>query len=335
MILNPILNKHLKKSMQTLLTSESFGFKVKEPLVLECGETLRDLRIRYNTWGELNADKTNVVWIFHALTANSDPSEWWGNFFPEGSPINPAKDFIICANVLGSCYGSTEPLSFDFPLITIKDIVEGHKRLKNHLGIDKIKLGIGGSLGGQQLLEWAAQETDLFEVIVPIATNAKHSAWGIAFNETQRMAIEADPKNGLETARAIAMLSYRHYDTYEVTQTDIDGRKDEFSASSYQRYQGQKLSNRFSPYSYYSLSKAMDSHDVGRHLGGVGNALNMIKSKAIVIGLDTDILFPISEQEFITKNIPNSSLHVISSLYGHDGFLIETEQINDILRKEL
>ena len=321
--------------MQTLLTSKSFGFKVEEPLVLECGETLRDLRIQYTTWGDLNADKSNVVWIFHALTANSDPSEWWENFFPEGSPINPAKDFIVCANVLGSCYGSTEPKGFDFPLITIRDIVEAHKRLKDHLGIEKICLGIGGSLGGQQLLEWAVQEPDLFEVIVPIATNAKHSAWGIAFNEAQRMALRADPINGLETARAIAMLSYRHYDTYEVTQTDQDGRKDDFSASSYQRYQGEKLSKRFSPYSYYFLSKAMDSHDVGRHFGGVEKALNRIQSRTITIGLDTDILFPIHEQELLTQHISNGSLHVISSLYGHDGFLIETEQINDILQKEL
>ncbi|WP_425392876.1 homoserine O-acetyltransferase family protein [Ekhidna sp.] len=320
--------------MQTQHKSKSFGFKVEEPLVLECGETLRDLRIQYTTWGELNTEKSNVVWVFHALTANSDPSEWWENLFQEGSPINPTKDFIICANVIGSCYGSTEPKDYDYPLITVRDIVEGHKQLKKHLKIDSIKLGIGGSLGGQQLLEWAVQEPDLFEVIIPIATNAKHSAWGIAFNETQRLALKADPANGLDTARAIAMLSYRHYGTYEKTQTDQDGRREDFSASSYQRYQGEKLRKRFSPYSYYVLSKAMDSHDVGRHFGGLENALQRIQSKAIVIGLDTDLLFPVSEQEFIAKHVSNSALHVISSLYGHDGFLIETEQINNILKNE-
>ena len=321
--------------MQARHKSKSFGFKVEEPLVLECGKTLRDLRIQYNTWGKLNSDKSNVVWIFHALTANGDPSDWWKNLFEADSPIHPDKDFIICANVIGSCYGSTEPEDYDFPLITVRDIVEGHKQLKKHLGIDKIKLGLGGSLGGQQLLEWAVQEPDLFETIVPIATNVKHSAWGIAFNETQRMALKADPKIGLETARAIAMLSYRHYGTYEKTQTDSDGRKEEYSASSYQQYQGEKLRKRFSPYSYYTLSKAMDSHDVGRHYGGVKEALNRIQSKAIVIGLDTDILFPASEQEFIANHVSNSSLHVISSIYGHDGFLIETDQINNILKKEL
>ncbi|WP_370090132.1 homoserine O-acetyltransferase [Ekhidna sp.] len=321
--------------MQTRHSVKSFGFKVEEPLVLECGETLRDLRIQYTTWGELNTDKSNVVWIFHALTANSDPSEWWESLFTKESPINPDKHFIVCANIIGSCYGSTEPKRLDFPLLTIRDIVEPLKLLKHHLGIVKIKLGIGGSMGGQQLLEWAVQEPNLFETIVPIATNAKHSAWGIAFNEAQRLALKADPENGLVAARAIAMLSYRHYHTYEKTQTDSDGRSDDFSASSYQRYQGEKLKKRFSPFSYYTLSKAMDSHDVGRHFGGVENALSRIESKTIAIGLDTDILFPVAEQKFIAKNTKLGSFHEISSLYGHDGFLLETDQINTILKTEL
>ena len=322
--------------MQEILKSRFFGFKVEEPLILESGDTLRDLRIQYTTWGNLNSDKSNVVWVFHALTANSDPSEWWRELFEAGSPINPNKDFIICANVIGSCYGSIEPQSFDFPLITVADIVNAHKLLKNHLGIRRIKIGIGGSLGGQQLLEWVAQEPDLFEFIIPIATNAKHSAWGIAFNEAQRMALrQADLKKGLEAARAIAMLSYRNYETYQKTQTDINGRLESFSASSYQQYQGKKLSDRFSPFSYYSLSKAMDSHDIGRHYGGVEKTLKRIKSKTIAIGLDTDVLFPISEQKEIAFGVPDGSFHLINSLYGHDGFLLETKQINEILKKEL
>ncbi|MEQ9466254.1 MAG: homoserine O-acetyltransferase [Ekhidna sp.] len=315
--------------------SETHSYKVEEPLVLECGKTLRDLRVQYTTWGQLNGEKSNVFWIFHALTANSDPSDWWENLFSEGSPIHPDKDFIVCANIIGSCYGSTEPKNYDFPTLTIRDIVEPLKQLKNHLGIAKIRLGIGGSMGGQQLLEWAVQEPDVFETIVPIATNAKHSAWGIAFNEAQRMALQADSEKGLDAARAIAMLSYRHYNTYVETQTDRDGRRDEFSASSYQRYQGEKLRKRFSPFSYYTLSKAMDSQDVGRHYGGLEQALGRIQSRTIAIGLDTDILFPVAEQEFIANHTPNSSFHIISSLYGHDGFLLETSQINEILKKEL
>ncbi|MEM7296865.1 MAG: homoserine O-acetyltransferase [Bacteroidota bacterium] len=322
--------------MQTIQqTFNSVSYKVEEPLILENGQILRDLRIHYTTHGELNESKTNVVWVFHALTANSDPIGWWPGVVGEGTFIDPDKDFIICANMLGSCYGSTEPTSYDFPLLTIGDLVRAHKELKDHLGIRKVKIGIGGSMGGQQLLEWAVQEPDLFENMVLLATNAKHSAWGIAFNEAQRMALRLDGQKGIEAARAIAMLSYRNYITYEHSQTDNDHRLNDYSASSYQNYQGQKLAKRFSPISYYYLSKAMDSHDVGRYFQSSESALNRIRSKTIVIGLDTDLLFPISDQQFIAEHIPNASLHVITSNYGHDGFLTEAKEITKILIKEL
>lgn len=317
--------------------SKSLGFKVEEPLVLECGKTLRDLRIRYTTYGKLNDDKSNVVWVFHALTANSDPAEWWAGLVGANQLINPDQYFIICANTLGSCYGSTEPLDFDFPQLTIRDLVEAHKKLRDHLGIGRIQIGIGGSMGGQQLLEWAVQEPELFQNIVPIATNAKHSAWGIAFNETQRMAIRSasNPEDGLKVARAIAMLSYRHERTYNATQSDADGRIDEFSASSYQRYQGTKLSRKFSPYSYYYLSKVMDSHHLGAGKKGMEQALSKVRSNAIVIGIETDMLFPLHEQKYIASHLPRASFYSIESLYGHDGFLIETDKISEILRTAL
>ncbi len=316
--------------------SDSFSIKVDRSLDLEGGDTLQDLKIHYHTVGELNADKSNVVWIFHALTANSDPLEWWPEMIEPGNPIDPDQHFIVCANVIGSCYGSTEPKTFDFPLLTVRDLVSAHQILRDHLGIEKIHIGMGGSLGGQQLLEWAVQEPDLFEIIVPLATNARHSAWGIAFNEAQRMALKNDDlEKGLESARAIAMLSYRNYETYDTTQTDTDHRIDDYSASSYQNYQGEKLRKRFSPYSYYFLGKAMDSHDVGRHYGGCERALNRIQSRVISIGIFSDLLFPISEQEFISKHTPNSAFYGIESLYGHDGFLLETDQINNILKKEI
>ena len=320
----------------TQYISESRGFKVEEPLILECGKALRDLRIHYTTYGDLNADKSNVIWVFHALTANSEPFDWWKGLVGENDFINPKEHFIVCANMLGSCYGSTEPTDFEFPLITIRDMVDAHKLLKIHLGILRIKLGIGGSMGGQQLLEWAVQKPELFETIVPIATNAKHSAWGIAFNEAQRMAIRTakNASEGLETARAIGMLSYRNYETFDATQSDEDDRTDKYSASSYQRYQGIKLRQRFSPFSYYYLSKAMDSHNVGIRRDGPANALKKVKSKAIVIGVETDILFPLHEQKFIFDKIPDSTFYPIQSLYGHDGFLIETDQIAAILKKE-
>ena len=323
--------------MQTIqFKSNSVNYKVEEPFILESGHALQDLRIQYTTYGELNSDKSNVVWVFHALTANSHPDEWWPELIGEGHFVDPNKHFIVCANLIGSCYGSTEPASFDFPLITIRDMVNGFKLLKNKLEIEKIQIGIGGSMGGQTMLQWTVDEPDLFETIVPIATNAVHSAWGIAFNESQRMALKNDDlEKGLEAARAIALLSYRGYETYQLTQTDLDNRSDNFSASSYQQYQGQKLFKRFSPYSYYTLSKAMDSHNVGIGYDSIGEALKRIKSFALVIGIESDILFPPSEQKFITSNIPNAIFKSIESKYGHDGFLIETEQIEKLLFQHL
>lgn len=315
--------------------SRKVSLEVLEPLVLECGDALQDLRIHHTTYGNLNASKSNVVWVFHALTGSSDVADWWPGLIGEGKTFDPEHDFVICANMLGSCYGSTEATSFDFPLITIKDMVKAHKLLHKDLGLGKIRVGIGGSMGGQQLLEWAMQEPELFENIVPLATNAVHSPWGIAFNEAQRMALKGDPEGGIKTARAIGMLSYRSVEIYSEKQTDTDDRLDDFSASSYQRYQGEKLQKRFSPFSYYSLSRSMDSHNLARDRGTIEEALSRIKSNAVVIGIESDLLFPIHEQELIAKHIPNSSFHRIPSKYGHDGFLVEMERISEILRDAL
>ena len=322
--------KLLKKEFTERLTTKTL--KVSDKILLESGKYLSNVNIRYSTVGRLNADKSNVVWVFHALTGSSDFTDWWDGFIAEGSPVNPEKDFVICANILGSCYGTTGPKNEEFPFITIGDIVSVHKILRNHLGISNVKLGIGGSMGGQQLLEWAIQEPTFFDAIVPLATNAIHSPWGIAFNEAQRMALGGIDKGyGLEVARAIAMLSYRHYDTFEATQKDVDGRWDGFKASSYQRYQGEKLRKRFTSETYVTLSKAMDSNNLGRNMISVEHALSTIKSKALVIGIDTDILFPIAEQEFLAKHIPNSKFEVVNSQYGHDGFLVETKTINQLI----
>lgn len=306
--------------------------KVEVPLLLASGQELENIKICYTTYGRMNATKSNVVWVFHALTANSNPVEWWPGLIGENEVINPEKHFIICANMLGSCYGTTGPKNMQFPQITISDMVALHRILCSHLEIDQIYLGIGGSMGGQQLLEWAVQEPSMFTHIVPMATNAVHSAWGIAFNEAQRMALEnIDSARGIETARAIAMLSYRHYDGYEARQTDVDERWNGFSAASYQRYQGEKLRKRFTLPSYYYLSQAMDSHHLGRHYVSIESALSRIQSRALVIGLDTDILFPPQEQALLAKHIPNAELAIIPTLFGHDGFLVEAQKITNLI----
>jgi homoserine O-acetyltransferase len=235
-----------------------------------------------------------------------------------------------------------------FPLITIKDVVRSHQILQKHLGNQQILLGIGGSMGGQQATEWAILDTHLFKNTCIIAANAQHSPWGIALNEAQRMALEADPTfftdapnagaKGLEAARAIGMVSYRSYYTYQKTQTETDDRFDGFKAASYQRYQGKKLVSRFDAKCYYSLSKTMDSQHVGRNRGGVMAALATIKARTLVVGIQSDLLFPVSEQQFLAAHIPNATLCVIDSPYGHDGFLIEWEQLTrvliDFLRKD-
>ena len=331
-------------------------FHADKSLTLESGSILPTYHLAYTTYGKLNNAKDNVVWIFHALTANSEAAEWWPGLVGEEKLFDPEKYFIVCVNMPGSCYGSTGPLDknpqtgeiyyHDFPFFTPRDMIRSYQPLKEFLGIEKIKIGIGGSMGGQQLLEWAIEEPDLFETIFPIATNARHSAWGIAFNASQRMSIEADgtwkeknPRAGMEgmkAARSIALISYRHYETYHASQSEhhID-KIENYKSESYQKYQGEKLGKRFNAFSYYFLSKGMDSHNVGRGRGSIENALHNIKAKTCAIGITTDILFPANEQQFIAENIDGAEFFTINSLYGHDGFLLEYEQIEKIIKEAL
>ena len=327
--------------------------KIDRPFVLENGAILPDLTIAYTTYGRLSEKQDNVIWICHALTANSEPHDWWSGLVGEGRLFDPESYYIVCANMLGSCYGSSGPQSTDpatghsygrsFPQVTIRDMVKCHRILQGHLGIERILLGMGGSMGGQQVLEWAIADPSIFECICLIATNAQHSPWGIAFNEAQRMALKADPTfasedpdggaAGLEAARAIGMLSYRSYATYRNTQQDETNEKlDDFRASSYQRYQGVKLRKRFHAYAYYILSKAMDSHNVGRGRASIGKALQKITAKTAVIGIETDILFPVQEQRFLAEHIPDAFLEIIESPYGHDGFLVEYDKIAGVIK---
>ncbi|MDE3214211.1 MAG: homoserine O-acetyltransferase [Bacteroidota bacterium] len=327
-------------------------FQYPRDFRLESGRTLPGYHIAYTTLGEMNAQKDNVVWIFHALTANSDPAEWWPGLVGSGKLFDPERDFIICANMPGSCYGSLGPLDpnpetgspyfHDFPFFTPRDMIRAYQPLKAELGIERVRVGIGGSMGGQQLLEWAIEEPDFFENIFPLATNAQHSPWGIAFNASQRMSIEADatwreprPEAGMEgmkAARSIALLSYRHYDTYQSTQNEVEeGKTDQFRSESYQRYQGEKLAKRFNAFSYYFLSKGMDSHNVGRNRGGIAEALGRVKARTLVIGIENDVLFPVSEQQYIASLVPGGRFKAIQSLYGHDGFLLESGQIQEII----
>jgi len=335
------------------MTVNPIYYKHKDGLVLESGQLLPELTIAYHTYGELNPQKNNVVWVCHALTANSDVFDWWSGLFGDNDFFNPKEHFIVCANILGSCYGSTGPLSInpgnedvyhhEFPQLTVRDLVAAHELLRLELGIEKIHTLIGSSLGGMQALEWSYNLNGNLDHLVFLASNAQHSPWGIAFNESQRMAIALDPSwkestdeaglDGMKAARSIALLSYRNYQTYQDTQSESDhDKQDDFRASSYQNYQGVKLANRFNAYSYWHLSKIMDGHNIGRGRISPEKALSQIKVKTLVIGVESDLLFPIEEQKFIARNIPNAQYAEISSLYGHDGFLLEQKQLTKVIQ---
>lgn len=293
-----------------------------------------------------------MVWVFHALTANSDPSEWWPGLVGSGQLIDPAKYFIVCVNMPGSCYGSSGPLEnnpatgaaylYDFPFFTTRDMIRAYEPLRISLGIKQIFLGLGGSMGGQQLLEWAIESPGLFQHVVPIATNAFHSPWGKAYNAAQRLCIEADPTwgtrspqaglDGMKVARSVALLSYRHPETYQLFQDDGDTTGlGPYKSESYQRYQGEKLARRFNAFSYYKLSQGMDAHHIGRGRGGAARALALITAKCCVIGIQQDLLFTASDQAFLAAHIPGAKLHMIPSAYGHDGFLLEFDAIKTLI----
>ncbi len=335
------------------MNKQTLTYHYKGKLQLESGKNIRDFALAYTTIGSLNAKKDNVVWIFHAMTANSDPSDWWEVMVGGNKFFDPANHFIVCVNMPGSCYGSVNPLSTnpdsgeiyyrDFPFFTPLDMARAYEQLRVSLGIESIWMGIGGSMGGQQLLAWACEQPSLFTNIVPIATNAFHSPWGKAFNASQRMCIEADSTwkenipnagmEGLKVARSIALISYRHYDTYGKTQQDTDKAIENTRSESYQKYQGEKLAKRFNAWSYYMLTKTMDSHHLGRGVMEAEEKLGKIQSKTLVIAISSDLLYPVVEQEYLAKHIPGAKLEIIDSFYGHDGFLLEDEKLTKILKQ--
>jgi homoserine O-acetyltransferase/O-succinyltransferase len=321
-------------------------FQFNQPFTLESGRQLDGLKITYSDYGSKTAKR--VIWVCHAMSGSSEVLEWWPGLFGHGQLFDPADQRIICANIIGSCYGSTGPAELDdpaqFPLITIKDLANAHALLADDLGLQKIDVLIGASLGGQQAIEWSLLQPHRFEKLILIATNAVHSPYARAFNEVQRLAIEADItyglKNGgeagLKAARAIAMISYRSYTDFNLKQNETANKMDDYKAASYVRYQGQKFIERFNPYSYYVLTKAMDSHDIQRgRAGSYEEILSHVKSRTLVIGIDSDSLFPLHEQRLLAGAIPNAHLGVIKSPHGHDSFLIDYEKLQNFISEFL
>ncbi|GAB4130087.1 MAG: homoserine O-acetyltransferase [Ignavibacteriales bacterium] len=349
------------------------------PFKFESGEELKHLQIAYQTYGELNNDKSNVILICHALTGNahaagilmetesddnSSPdllgkysklyhgkSGWWDELIGIEKVFDTRKYFVICSNIIGSCYGtsgpttihSTKPFRMSFPQVTIRDMVRVQKGLIDYLGIKKILSVVGGSLGGMQAFEWALMYPDIVESIIPIATSVQHSPWAIALNKLSREAIMQDPNwmngnyetqpvSGLSIARKLAMISYRSYDSFQQRfSRNKNHSKDKFLIETFLDHHAEKLLERFDANAYIYLSKAMDENDIAKNRGSLSEVLSSIKQKTMVIGISSDILYPPAEQKSFQALIPNSVYREINSIHGHDAFLIEFEQLTKFI----
>ncbi len=324
------------------------------PLELELGGRLPAVTVAYRTWGTLDADGANAVVVCHALTGSADADLWWTRLFGPGRALDPARDFIVCSNILGSCYGTTGPASVDpatglpwhgtFPAITVRDMVRVQHDLGRRLGVRRVRMVIGGSLGGMQALEWGLMYPEVVGSMVFIASTARHSAWAIGLGEAQRQAVLADPRwrdgrypeadppaAGLAAARAMAMLSYRSFPSFEERFARRTQAADLYAIESYLRYQGQQLVDRFDAASYVALTRAMDTHDVSRGRGDFEEVLRAVRQPTLVVSIDSDVLYWPAEQREVARLVPGARLAVMDSIHGHDAFLIDVDRLNDMV----
>lgn len=329
-----------------------------QPLALEMGGTLDAFTLAYRTWGTLSETADNAVIVCHALTGSADADEWWSDLFGAGRALDPTRDFIVCSNVLGGCYGSTGPASPGpdgvaygrrFPALTIRDQVAAQMLLADALGIRGIELVIGGSMGGLQVMEWALLDPARVRSIAVIAASARHSAWCISWSETQRLALRADPlfrdgdyapesppTAGLGAARAIAMTSYRSPLTLGQRYGRADGATvfgdrarapDDFAVRAWLRHHAESFNARFDANCYLCLIDAMDRHDIGRGRGGVEAALRRIVQPTLVVAVSSDALYVPADQIAICEHLADGDFVEIASDHGHDGFLIDAALI--------
>lgn len=344
------------------------------PFALEGGGRLSNITIAFETWGDLDAAATNAVLVCHALTGDSHaagpsgpghPTDgWWDPLIGPGRALDTDRLFVVCANVLGGCQGTTGPASVNpdtgrpygssFPVVTIRDIVRTQARLADHLGVERWLAVVGGSMGGMQALEWGVMFPDRMRAIVPIATTVAASAWQIAYSSAGRRAIATDPKwrggdyydaapgdgphEGLGVARALAQITYRSDPVFQ----HRFGRElsrplgtfdlwEDFEVERYLRYHGEKLARRYDANSYLIVNKAMDLHDLGRGRGGVHRALERIRVPVLTMSISSDTLYPPHQQLDLCDGLRAAGGecdHVmVDSPQGHDGFLLETDEI--------
>jgi homoserine O-acetyltransferase len=313
---------------------------------LASGESLPRLSLAYRTWGTPSPARDNAVVVCHALTGSADADHWWSALFGPGHALDPERDFVVCANVLGGCYGSTGPSSpgpdgrpwrSRFPAITVTDIVRSQQHLLDALGVTSIRLVVGGSLGGMQALEWALLDPRV-EAAAVIAAPARHDAWAIAWSEAQRTALAAapwrgrGPDAGLAAARAVAMVSYRAADGLGARFGRRPGERNAFAVQDWLAHHGRTLTARFDRHTYRVLLDAMDAHDVGAGRGGVERALGTLARPVLVLGIRGDTLYPRGEIAALAEALPQGELAWLETPHGHDGFLIEAAEVNALVR---
>lgn len=352
-----------------------------EHLPLQRGGVLGPVTLAYETWGTLNKERTNAILITHALTGNAHAHDverpddvkaaWWNPLIGPGRPIDTTRYFVVCSNVLGSCYGSTGPSSVDprtghpygmrFPVITIRDMVRAQRALLDYLGVQELALVVGGSIGGQQALEWAVTYPELVRRVGVVAATAALTAQAVAFSEVERQAIMADPcwqggdyepgqgpTTGLAIARMLAMITYQSEEAMELRFSrrqarntiveppshagDLGGR---FDVEGYLYYQGEQLARRFDANSYLYLSRAMDLYDVSEGYPSLDAALSRLRSKALFVGIRSDFLFPAARVHALAERVRalggDATYVELDSPHGHDAFLKEWTQMTDAL----
>ncbi|HWI63341.1 MAG TPA: homoserine O-acetyltransferase [Symbiobacteriaceae bacterium] len=353
----------------------------QNPLPLDCGRQLTDVTLCYERFGVLNEAGDNAVLVCHALTGDShvagkyDPSDrkpgWWDQAVGPGKAIDTERYFVVCANVLGGCQGSTGPASInpetgrpyglDFPLVTTRDMVRAQARLLDQLGVRQLHAVIGGSLGGMQTLQWAVTFPDRVRAIVPIGGAGRFHPQGIAFNEVQRQAILNDPgflggqyygtpgpEKGLATARMLGMITYRSDESmwHQFGRSIRDGRSElpaqadfagiTYEVESYLRYQGDALVRRFDANSYLYLSRAMDLQDLGRGFSSYAAAHAAIRARVLSIGIRSDLLFPTYLQretvDLVRAAGGDAAYIELDSPWGHDAFLVDFQLIAEPLK---
>lgn len=344
----------LPEYLQAQIAADTQFLRVPGDFLLESGEVLPDVEIAYRTWGDrANADD-HAILICHALTGSADVEAWWPDIIGEGKTFDPARDFVICANILGSCYGSTGPVSCkpgsderyraDFPSISVRDMVELQRILLDELGVDFVELVTGPSLGGMQALEWALMYPERIGSVVPIGVGGRHSAWCIGISEAQRAAIAADPNwndgyysddappgQGLAAARMMAVCTYRSWRSFDERFGRDLRTQEQYQVQSYLRHQGTKINERFDANTYVTLTHAMHTHDLARGRGDYPEVLARIEQPALVVSVSSDALYPPEEQRFLADHLPNATYEVLDCAHGHDGFLIETASLGQMI----